>query len=84
MLRSSPRLRRWLEEAGLIRDEEDRDRALTALAAGGGGVEHPKEPEDDDLDKLDMSEEERQILFGVLHKVKAHARVIESKPIDEP
>ena len=72
-----------LEEAGLIKDDEDRERALTALAAGGGGVEQPKDAEDDDLDLRDISEEEREILFGVLHAVKRKAHVVDTKPLDE-
>ena len=73
-----------LEEAGLIKDEQDRDRALTALAQSGGNIEKPAPEGDDDLDCLDITEEQREILFGVLHAAKSHARVVDSKPIEEP
>jgi len=72
-----------LEEAGLIKNDEDRERALTALAAGGGGVEQATDTKDDDLDLRDVSEEEREILFGVLHAVKRKAHVVDTQPLDE-
>jgi len=71
-----------LEEAGLIRTEEDRDRALAALAQTSGKIEQPANDQEDDLDALDMSEEQREILFGVLHAVKRQARVVDTEPID--
>ena len=72
-----------LEEAGLIKDEEDRDRALTALAQSGGNIEQPAPEGEDDLDSLDLSEEQREILFGVLHAVKRKAHVVDPEPLDE-
>jgi len=72
-----------LEEAGLIKSEEDRDRALTALAQAGGKIDQPAADEEDDLDQLDLSEEQREILFGVLHAAKRNARVVDSEPLDE-
>jgi len=72
-----------LEEAGLIRDEEERDRALTALAQAGGKIEQPAAADDDDLDQLDLSEEQREILFGVLHAAKRQTRVVDSEPLHD-
>ena len=72
-----------LEEAGLIQSEEDRERALTALAAEGGAVGQQTGAENDDAELLNMSEEELEILFGVLHKVKRQARVVDTESIDE-
>ena len=70
-----------LEEAGLV---TDRDRALTALAQEGGAIDAGSVEEEDDLDCLDITEEQREILFGVLHAAKTQARVVDTKPIDEP
>jgi len=72
-----------LEEAGLIKSEEDRERALTALAQAGGKIDQPAADEENDLDQLDLSEEQREILFGVLHAAKRNARVVDSEPLDD-
>jgi hypothetical protein len=38
--------------------------------------------DDDDFDALDISEEQREVLFGILHAAKRQAHVVDSEPLD--
>ncbi len=63
-----------LDDQGLV---VDRDRALQALAAAEPGMEVPEE--DEDFDQVEVSEEERRVLFKVLRTAKQGPEV---QPVD--